>query len=112
MPRKERVCLSNRCHHVMLRGIDGRLTFTDDRDRIQSCLLMQEASELCFFRIHAFCLIINHVHLILDPTTAPLNVGVHRFSSRYAQHFDKRHNRRGKDQQLSDMANQLVEDMS
>ena len=95
MPRKKRVCRSNMYHHVMLRGIDGRPTFIDERDQNRFCLLLQEASELCFFRIHAFCLMTNHVHLLVEPKTKPLSSGVHRFSSRYAQYFNRRHKRRG-----------------
>jgi len=90
-----RVSRTNMCHHVMLRGIDGRPVFMDDSDRNRFCLLVQEASELCFFRVHAFCLMTNHIHLILEPTTGSLSIGVHRFSSRYAQHFNKRHRLRG-----------------
>lgn len=95
MPRQKRVSRENMCHHVMLRGIDGRPTFIDDKDRVRFCLLLQEASELCSFRVHAFCLMTNHVHLMLEPTNESLTVGVHRFSGRYAQHFNRRHERHG-----------------
>ena len=79
----------------MLRGIDGRRIFMDDRDRSRFCLLLQEASEMCHFRIHAFCLMGNHIHLVLEPTTSPLAEGVHRFASRYAQYFNRKYEKRG-----------------
>jgi len=37
----------------------------------------------------------NHLHLILEPTVQSLAVGVHRFTGRYAQYFNRRHKRRG-----------------
>jgi putative transposase len=83
------------CHHVMLRGIDGRATFKDDQDRTRFLLLLQEASELCSFRVHAFCLMTNHIHLMIEPKSESLATAVHRFSGRYAQYFNRRHQKRG-----------------
>lgn len=65
MPRKKRFFEPGRCYHIMLRGIDGRPVFTDDRDRYKFLLLLQEAAELHNFRAHAFCLMTNHIHLLL-----------------------------------------------
>lgn len=95
MPRKKRLWEPNMCHHVMLRGIDGRSIFKDNQDRARFLLLLQEASELCCFHVHAFCLMDNHIHLMLEPKTMPLAVGVHRFAGRYAQYFNGRHKKRG-----------------
>ena len=95
MPRRIRVWESGRCYHVMLRGIDGRDIFKDDKDRSRFCLLLQEASELHSFRIHAFCLMTNHIHLLLEPLESGLANGVHRFATRYAQHYNARHKKRG-----------------
>lgn len=95
MPRRIRFWESGRCYHVMLRGIDGRDIFKDDRDRGRFCLLLQEASELHTFRIHAFCLMTNHIHLLLEPLECSLGNGIHRFATRYAQHYNARHKKRG-----------------
>lgn len=92
MSRRIRVWEFGRCYHVMLRGID---VFKDDRDRSRFCLLLQEASELHMFRIHAFCLMTNHIHLLLEPLECSLANGVHRFATRYAQHYNARHKKRG-----------------
>jgi putative transposase len=79
----------------MLRGIDGRAIFVDDRDRCSFALFLQEASELHKFRVHAFCLMSNHIHLLLEPLQEALGAGIHRFTMRYAQHFNRRHQKRG-----------------
>lgn len=37
----------------------------------------------------------NHMHLILEPTTVSLSIGVKAFAERYAQYFNRRHKQRG-----------------
>jgi len=79
----------------MFRGVDGRALFFDDQDRIRFCLFLQEAAELHSLKVHAFCLMTNHIHLILEPVKGALSTGVHRFAGRYAQYYNSRHQRRG-----------------
>ena len=79
----------------MLRGVDGRPVFIDNYDRVRFCLLLQEAAERHKFRMHAFCLMTNHIHLLLEPLEGNLSSGMQRFAGRYAQHFNKRRKKRG-----------------
>ena len=79
----------------MLRGVGGQNIFSETAERVRFCLLLQAASEKHDFKIHAFCLMDNHVHLILEPLGAPISSCIHSFSFRYAQYFNKRHKRRG-----------------
>jgi len=96
MPRTKRITRQNHFHHVMFRGINGENVFLDDRDRSKFCLLLQEACEKHFLDIHGFCLMDNHIHFILEPTISEsLQMGIHAFTFRYAQYYNKRHNRRG-----------------
>ncbi len=95
MPRKNRFWEPGRCYHIMMRGIDGRHVFNDDKDRSRFLLLLQEAGELHHFRIHAFCLMTNHIHLLLEPLKGGLTEGIHRFTSRYAQYFNRQHKKKG-----------------
>ena len=95
MARKKRIVYPGHCCHVMIRGVGGRRIFDDDQDRIRFCLLLQYASETCEFSIHGFCLMDNHVHLLLQPHTEDLASGMHRLGFRYAQHFNKKFMRQG-----------------
>jgi REP element-mobilizing transposase RayT len=79
----------------MLRGNAGRLIFFDDEDRIRLCLILQKATEEHQIIVHAFCLMSNHIHFILEPTASSLSEGVHAFAGRYAQYFNRRHKLRG-----------------
>lgn len=85
------------CHHVMLRGIDGIRLFYDDADRSRFCLLLQESVDRQHHRVHAFCLMSNHIHLVLEPTCSDESLAecVHKFAFRYAQYYNKRFNRSG-----------------
>lgn len=95
MPRGRRLSRINQCYHIMLRGVGGQNIFSEAAERVRFCLLLQAASEKHDFKIHAFCLLDNHVHLILEPVGAPISSCIHAFSFRYAQYFNKRHRRRG-----------------
>ena len=83
------------CYHIMLRGIGGQDIFRDDADRARFCLLVQYASEKHQLNIHAFCLMRNHVHFVIQPITSDLSAGIHALAFRYAQHFNKKYKRRG-----------------
>lgn len=95
MARRKRFIQAGYCYHVMLRGIGGRSIFNDDKDRARFCILMQYASEIGKFNIHGFCLMGNHVHLLLQPHTDDLSSGMHRLTFRYAQYYNKKVNRQG-----------------
>ncbi|TYP00357.1 transposase IS200 family protein [Geothermobacter ehrlichii] len=62
-------------HHLsaMLRGNAGQDIFLDAADRSRFCLLLQQDSEQFGVRIHAFCLMSNHLHLALQVGEVPLS---------------------------------------
>ncbi len=72
MARKLRYHLSGAFYHVMLRGNDGQKIFFNDGDRCRMCLLIQQGVERYGYRIHAFCLMSNHIHLLVQVNSIPL----------------------------------------
>lgn len=95
MPRKKRYFRQNSFHHVMFRGVNGENIFLDNRDKAKFCLLLQEACEKHGLTVHGFCLMTNHIHLILIPQIESFQSGIHAFAFRYAQYFNRRYKRRG-----------------
>ncbi|MCE5294490.1 MAG: transposase [Chlamydiales bacterium] len=95
MARKKRLILPGYCYHVMARGVGGRNIFEDDYDRARFCLMMQYASESSGFSIHGFCLMKNHVHLLLQAHNTNFSAGMHSLLFRYAQYYNKKINRKG-----------------
>ena len=91
MSRKRRVILPGYYYHTMIRGNGGKPIFHDGEDRTRFCLLLQYAKEKHDFRVHGFCLMGNHVHLLLQPNSTDLSGGMHALGFRYAQYFNKKY---------------------
>lgn len=95
MARKRQYIQAGFCYHVMIRGNGGEDIFKDNADWARFCLLLQYASEKHQLNIHGFCLMRNHVHLVIQPHPSELTAGMHALAFRYAQHFNKKYKRRG-----------------
>jgi len=79
----------------MLRGNGGQDIFSTDSDRIRFNLLLQEGLERYQHRIHAFCLMNNHVHLVIQVGQESLSRIMQNVSFRYTRHFNKHQKRIG-----------------
>jgi len=90
MSRKPRIHFPGACYHVMLRGNGGNDTFNDDADRSRFLLLLQECVERFSCRIHAFCLMSNHIHLAIQVGDIPLSRIMQILSFRYTRYFNRR----------------------
>jgi len=95
MARKPRVCYPGALYHVTLRGNAGQAIFFDNRDRTRFYLLLQEGIERFRHRIHAFCLMTNHVHLALQVGDIPLPRIIQNLSFRYTKWINWRQSRSG-----------------
>ena len=82
-------------HHVYNRGVEKRKIFMDDKDKDKFLELMCEVSKLYRFKIHSFCLMDNHYHILLENSRENLSLGMRGLNSSYAKYFNKRHNRVG-----------------
>jgi len=95
MPRGPRLDSPGCLHHVMLRGIERRRIFHDDRDRRdlldRLSLILPEAGMPCF----AWALMPNHVHLVVRTGRIPLARVMARVNTGYALAFNQRHERVG-----------------
>ena len=52
-------------YHVMLRGADRGIIFSDDEDNRRFLEIMQRVKRESMFQLYAYCLMGNHVHLLL-----------------------------------------------
>ncbi len=95
MARKPRIHLPGGFYHVMLRGNAGQDIFFTDNDRYRLYLLMQEGVERFNYRVHAFCLMSNHIHLVIQVADIPLSRIMQNLSLRYTQWMNKRRRRMG-----------------
>ncbi|TYP00355.1 REP element-mobilizing transposase RayT [Geothermobacter ehrlichii] len=74
----------------MLRGNAGQDIFFDASDRSRFCLLLQQGTERFGVRIHAFCLMSNHLHLALQVGEVPLSRFMQNISFRYTQYLNRK----------------------
>ena len=95
MPRKPRIHYPGACYHVILRGNAGQNIFFNKQDRNRFFSLLQEGIERYRHRIHAYCLMTNHVHLAVQVAEIPLSRIIQNISFRYTRYFNKRKNRAG-----------------
>ena len=79
----------------MARGHERSSVFRDDADRGQWLHLLGLVGEQANWDIHAFCLMGNHYHLLVETPEGGLSEGLHDLNSRFAQWFNRRHRRRG-----------------
>ena len=91
MPRKPRVEYEGAIYHVMSRGNRGDAIFLNDKDC--ECFLdtLEEACTKTGWLIHAFVLMGNHYHLLLETPEANLVAGMKWLQGTYTQRFNIRH---------------------
>ncbi len=82
-------------HHVYNRGVEKRKIFMDEKDKEKFLELICEVSKLYHFKIHSYCLMDNHYHLLLENSLENLSLGMRQINASYAKYFNKKHNRVG-----------------
>lgn len=95
MPRRARQLAETGLYHVMLRGVNRDAIFLEDQDRerfLHALALTKQASG-CL--VLAYCLMTNHVHLILMTTTEPISIVMKRLGVRYVGWFNRKYARVG-----------------
>jgi len=80
---------------VMLRGNGGQDIFYSAEDRYRLFLFIQEAIERYACRVHAYCLMTNHVHLAIQVRDIPLSRFMQNISFRYARWINRKYQRIG-----------------
>jgi len=89
MPRKPRIHFPGAVYHVIHRGNDGQTIFFDEADRTRFFLLCQQGCERYDCCIHAYCLMTNHVHLVLQVGGLPLAHFMQNIAFRYTQYINR-----------------------
>ena len=95
MPRGPRIDAPGAIHHVTFRGIERREIFADDVDREALLTRVDRLAILIWFRVYAWVLMPNHVHLVIQTKFGALPQFMARLGTSYALHFNRRHGRAG-----------------
>ena len=95
MARKIRIEYPGAVYHVMARGNNRQKIFKTDKDRERFLATLAEVCEQTGWIIHAYVLMDNHYHLLLETPEANLVVGMKWFQGTYTQRFNSANRRRG-----------------
>jgi putative transposase len=97
MPRRARIAVANFPHHIVQRGHNRRVVFVTDRDRLTYLETLREFRAELDLKIYGYCLMTNHVHLIVDPGNDALNLGLlmKRLAGRHTRRINKLERRTG-----------------
>jgi REP element-mobilizing transposase RayT len=95
MPRKLRMEYAGAIYHVVNRGDRREDIFKDDLDRRQFLSTLQEACQRTEWQMHAYCLMRNHFHLVMETPQANLVAGMKWLLGVYTKRFNIRHKFRG-----------------
>jgi len=95
MARKLRVQFPGVIYHITLRGVGRCNIFLDDRDRERFVERIADGVEIDEVRVYMFCLMTNHVHLLVETPMGNLSRFMHRMETGHSVFFNRRHSRSG-----------------
>jgi len=95
MARKIRVEFEGATYHVMCRGDRRENIFEDDLDRARFLQTLGEVCRRTGWKIHAYVLMSNHYHWLLETPGANLVAGMRWFQSCYTARYNRRHRKAG-----------------
>ena len=95
MARQLRLEYAGAIYHVMNRGDRQEAIFLDAEDRRRFLKTLGEACEKAGWQVHAYCLMGNHFHLVVETPQPTLVAGMKWFLGTYTQRFNARHQMRG-----------------
>jgi putative transposase len=96
MARQPRFVVPDIALHVVQRGVDRDDCFRQDTDRLVYLTLLRDLSAATQCALHAYCLMTNHVHLLLTPREPQAAATLMRkLGQRYVPYFNRRYGRTG-----------------
>jgi REP element-mobilizing transposase RayT len=91
MPRRLRLLSPGGIYHVTARGNRRQAIFADDRDRRTFLEQLGFVADTHGWEGYSYCLMPNHIHLVVMTPEPDLSVGIQRLNGTYAQLFNRRH---------------------
>jgi len=95
MARPLRIEFAGAIYHVTARGNARQDIFLDDEDRLLFLRVLEKVAERSRLVVHAYCLMDNHYHLLLETPEGNLSKALRQLNGVYTQAFNRRHTRVG-----------------
>jgi putative transposase len=91
VPRPPRIEIPGGVWHLITRGVRKEPIFLDERDYRRFLQILDDVVERFGWICHAYCLMPNHYHLLVETPKPTLSDGMERLNGLYAQYFNRRH---------------------
>ena len=96
MPIRPRILIENACYHIITRGNARQEIFLNDMDRLRYLALVKRVKTKFGFKLYGYCLMPNHVHLLIEPKRPKDTAGIMRsLNLAYTRRFNYKYKRVG-----------------
>ncbi|HOL16824.1 MAG TPA: transposase [Bacillota bacterium] len=95
MPRQARIKSTFSIYHVILRGNEGKKIFFRKRDKTRFLEILHKVVKKYNCHLYSYCLMNNHIHLIIYDNGNDISIIVKSLATRYAMYFNKAYHRKG-----------------
>ena len=95
VPRQARKISNSGVYHVIMRGINQQQIFEDDEDYTKFLQVLSDCKEISEFKLFAYCLMSNHIHLLIKPEKEALEQIFKRIGSRFVYWYNIKYKRQG-----------------
>ena len=82
-------------YHIVLRGINRQIIFEEEEDSIKFLDTLKEYQEISGYKIYAYCLMENHIHLLLKEEQEDLGIIMRRIGASYVYWYNWKYRRCG-----------------
>lgn len=95
MPRMARKASNTKVYHVILRGNDKQDIFFDEQDYKKILKEIVNTKEKYKYELYAYCLMTNHVHLVIYDKNDMLSKIIQSLAVTYSAYFSKKYEKTG-----------------
>ena len=95
MPRIARKKSESKIYHIMIRGIDQQNIFHDEADYEKFITILSKYQKIVYYDLYAYCLMGNHVHLLIREGKEALSNSIKRIGVSYVSWYNWQYQRKG-----------------
>ena len=95
MPRKPRIMSSTGIYHIILRSVNQHILFEEDSDYTKFLLILSDCVKKYDSQIYAYCLMDNHIHLLIQSSQDNLSSLFQSLGSKFVRWYNNKYSRSG-----------------
>ena len=95
MPRASRKKSESGIYHIMLRGINQQVVFEENEDYDRFIDTVKKYKTICGYKLFAYCLMSNHIHIIIKEETESIDQIIKRIAGSYVYWYNSKYYRKG-----------------